>query len=59
MKAGAGGNDEVNIGEGVILEVAELGATLRIKFIGALGFDSAREKRPAVEVAEGGNGCVM
>ena len=30
---------------------------LRMKFIGALGLDSEREKRPEVEVAEGGNGC--
>lgn len=28
-----------------------------MKFIGALGLASAREKRPAAEVAEGGKGC--
>ena len=28
-----------------------------MKFIGAFGFASAREKRPAVAVAEGGKGC--
>jgi hypothetical protein len=33
------------------------GWILRIKFIGAFGFASARENRPAVEVAEGGKGC--
>ncbi len=33
------------------------GGILRMKFIGALGLDSAREKRPAVEVADGGKGC--
>lgn len=36
-----------------------LGAILRIKFIGALGLASVREKRPAMDVAEGGTGCVM
>ena len=35
----------------------ELEGSLRMKLIGPLGFASAREKRPAVEVAEGGNGC--
>ncbi len=33
------------------------GWILRMKFMGALGLASAREKRPAVEVAEGGKGC--
>jgi len=33
------------------------GCIFRIKFMGAVGFASARVKRPAVEVAEGGNGC--
>ncbi len=33
------------------------GGILRMKFIGAFGLASAREKRPAVEVAEGGKGC--
>lgn len=28
-----------------------------MKFIGALGFASARENKPAVDVAEGGKGC--
>lgn len=59
VKVGAGGKEVVNIGEGVILEGLALGAILRIKFMVALGLDSAREKRPAVDVAEGGNGCVM
>jgi hypothetical protein len=33
------------------------GWILRMKFIGAFGLASARENRPAVEVAEGGKGC--
>jgi hypothetical protein len=33
------------------------GGILRMKFMGAFGFASAREKRPAVAVAEGGKGC--
>jgi hypothetical protein len=44
---------EVANGEGE----AESGWILRIKFIGALGLASARVKSPAVDVADGGNGC--
>jgi hypothetical protein len=33
------------------------GWILRMKFMGAFGLASARENRPAVEVAEGGKGC--
>jgi hypothetical protein len=47
----------LNIGEGVIPLEDALGAIFRMKFIGALGLDSARENRPAVDVADGGNGC--
>lgn len=35
----------------------EPGGILRMKFMGALGFASARENKPAADVAEGGNGC--
>lgn len=52
------GGAELCFSSGCGLSFAELwlpGAILRIKFIGALGFDSARENRPAV--AGGGKGC--
>jgi hypothetical protein len=35
----------------------EPGGIFRIKFMGALGFASEREKSPEADVAEGGNGC--
>ncbi len=45
---------------GGVERVGELdfpGWILRMKFMGAFGFASARVKRPAAEVAEGGKGC--
>lgn len=54
---GVEGKEVVNMGEGVIPLEYALGVIFRMKFMGALGFDSARENRPAVDVADGGNGC--
>ena len=62
-----GGALEVLMNEGGCMVEGELafdegvarcspGATLRMKFMVALGFVSAREKRPEPVTAEGGNG---
>jgi hypothetical protein len=47
---GGGGKEEAEVVRGGVW-------ILRIKFIGALGLLSEREKRPDVEVADGGKGC--
>ena len=47
---GGGGKDEEEVVRGGVW-------ILRMKFIGALGLDSEREKRLDVDVADGGNGC--